>query len=478
MNPKFKYILDYFRAVYQVPAEIMIGYGSIDQKVNIFASNTSYFDEFSAFPLSQIVWKTWQGREIPILFPGDPEAPALEFRNGRAIIHDDLLASAFFFLSGWQEYVYMRRHNAVRYPFRESLQHRLHIARLPVVNYYFDILKTAIERCYSLTLHVSPWGESPLGICLTHDVDTALSGWEEDLAATLRQARPLAALGILRDLLATGSTRFNFSKILATEQRHRATSSFYFLARREKVFVKTGGEKGFVSEPAAEKVVDPEYFFQSRRSAEYSQAQKNADYDIRSARFQQVFEQIQQHGSEVGIHGGFGASLSLRRFREELQRFGRPVKGGRFHYLCFDLTQTLDILEQSGQNYDSTLGFAEAPGFRNGIAFPFVPFHIRENRPARFLEIPLIAMDTTYRSYQKTGPGDALSDIRNLMKMVAKFGGCLTLLWHNAYFSPYKFAGWAEIYEEILREGNNQNALLLSGEQVFQRWGKVLSPPG
>lgn len=474
MNPKFEYILDYFRAIYQVPSDIMIGYGSVDQKINIYASGTSYFDEFSAFPQSQIVWKTWQDRQIPILFPGNPEAPALEFRADRAIIHDDLLASAFFFLSGWQEYVYMHRHSAVRYPFRESLQHRLNIARLPVVNYYFEILKTAIERCYSLTLHVSPWGESPFGICLTHDVDTAFSGWGEDLVATLRQSRPPAAINILRDLITTGSTRFNFPKILAIEQRNSANSSFYFLARREKVFVKTGGEKGFVSEPGAEKVVDPKYFFQPGRSAVYSKAQKNADYDIRSARFQQVFELIQQHGSEIGIHGSFGASLSLHRFREELQRFGRPVKGGRFHYLCFDVTQTLDILEQTGQNYDSTLGFAEAPGFRNGIAFPFVPFHIGENRPCRFLEIPLIAMDTTYRSYQKTAPGDVLPDIRNLMEIAAKFGGCFTLLWHNAYFSPYKFAGWAEIYEDILREGNGRQALLLSGEQVFQRWEKVL----
>jgi hypothetical protein len=61
---------------------------------------------------------------------------------------------------------------------------------------------------------------------------------------------------------------------------------------------------------------------------------------------------------------------------------------------------------------------------------------------------------------------------------VERFNGCLTVLWHNPYFTPYKFAGWKEIYETILLEGKKRKALLLSGGQVYQNWKGVLEELG
>ena len=121
-----------------------------------------------------------------------------------------------------------------------------------------------------------------------------------------------------------------------------------------------------------------------------------------------------------------------------------------------------------------TLGFAEAPGFRNGIAFPFAPYHFKHNRPYPLLEIPLVAMDTTFRSYQYTPLPEILPEVKSLLEEALKFRGCLTILWHNAYFSPHKFAGWREIYEGILQEGRRRNLLLISGEEVCQRWLELM----
>lgn len=91
------------------------------------------------------------------------------------------------------------------------------------------------------------------------------------------------------------------------------------------------------------------------------------------------------------------------------------------------------------------------------------------------MEIPLIIMEMTYRVYKNTPVDQILPDIISLMDEVQKFNGCLTILWHNSYFSPYKYAGWREIYESILREGRNRKAGLFSGLQVGNQWSNILT---
>ncbi|MCB0292941.1 MAG: hypothetical protein KDH97_21990, partial [Calditrichaeota bacterium] len=104
----------------------------------------------------------------------------------------------------------------------------------------------------------------------------------------------------------------------------------------------------------------------------------------------------------------------------------------------------------------------------------FAPYHFKRNRPYPLLEIPLVAMDTTFRSYQHTPLPEILPEVKSLLEEALKFRGCLTILWHNAYFSPHKFAGWREIYEGILQEGRRRNLLLISGEEVCRRWLELI----
>ena len=478
MNPKFQYILDTFRKTYEVPPEIEIGYGTKDCKVNIYNSQTRYFEDFSPFPANQIVRKLWRYHDIPFLFSTVENQEPLEVVNGKAFVNDDILAAAFFFLSGWQEYVFMQRHTTVRYPFSDSLQAKLQITHLPIVNYYFDILKSAIEKVYPIKLRLRAWGDYPAGICLTHDVDKCYSGWIYDSFNCLQKKKPLDILKILYQRVFANDTWFNFDAILDLEKKYEALSSFYFIPDSGAVYFHP--QRSTINSAENQlppKNTNPDYFFRKSwraRRQGYTEKLENADYDLRAAAIRKVFQQIRDTGAEVGIHGGFGTHLTEEKFRSGLARFAGDIAGGRFHYLNFDITLTYDILEKAGLQYDSTSGFAEEPGFRNGIAFPFLPYNIRENRPYRLMQIPLIAMDTTFRSYKKTRLTDVLPTILGLMHEVKKFNGCLTVLWHNAYFSPYKFAGWMGVYERILAEGKQNHMLMTSGEAVYQRWKPVL----
>ena len=472
---QLEYIVNYFRSIYAVPAEIQLGYGTEHLPVNVFASASNVFRNHKLLDEQTIVWTKWRDKKIPVLFPAASHLPLLETTGERIFIRHDLFAGAFYFLSGWQEYVYMQRHSAIRYPFTESLQHRLNIIRLPVVNYYFDVLKTAIEQAYSLKLAVQPTAGRLYDICLTHDIDEATTGWKADLAATLKKKQLGQSWHIFREKIRGNDTCFNLYEINDLEANYSAKSSYYFIARSNTVFAKTVDEKGFASDETSKKTYDPGYFFKPKRSGEYRQLLQNADYDLRMTKIRQIFQILRQAGSEIGIHGSFGSSISEPQFAEDFSRFDAPVSGGRFHYLCFDITKTFDILENAGIQYDSTLGFAELPGFRNGCCFPFQPYNIREDRPYQLIEIPLIAMDATYRSYMKLPLSDVLADIRQLRDTVRDFGGCLTVLWHNNYFTPYKFAGWRELYEDILQMGKSDGAEMTTGAAIAKNWRQIIN---
>jgi hypothetical protein len=229
---------------------------------------------------------------------------------------------------------------------------------------------------------------------------------------------------------------FNFEEILALEKAQDVRSSFYFMARKGRCLRKLW----------------------------------DADYDIRDPDFRSVFSSIREAGSEIGIHGSFGTHRNADLLQEDIEMLSVPVAGGRFHYLCFDPAVSFNVMENAGLGYDSTQGFAEEIGFRNGIAYPFQPYDIHTNRPHAVLEIPLTVMDVSLKKMKNRTMDEKLSDVLDLMREVRKWHGCLTLLWHNNYFSPYKYAGWKEFYIRLIEEAKKLNGLFLTAEQVYRRW--------
>src|SRR5207302_692039 len=80
--------------------------------------------------------------------------------------------------------------------------------------------------------------------------------------------------------------------------------------------------------------------------------------------------------AEVGLHASTAArdAASLREERERLMELtGTTVRGVRFHNLRGGYVALPDVAA-AGFDYDSSLGFAEEPGFPAGIARPFRPY--------------------------------------------------------------------------------------------------------
>ncbi|MDD2331380.1 MAG: hypothetical protein PHI68_01875, partial [Candidatus Cloacimonetes bacterium] len=111
-------------------------------------------------------------------------------------------------------------------------------------------------------------------------------------------------------------------------------------------------------------------------------------------------------------------------------------------------------------------------GFRAGISFPFYPFNIKENRPFRILEIPLIVMDTTLYSEKAMNLSliSAERSIRRLIDLAAKYQSHLSLLWHNTSFDPIDYPGYSRLYWRTIKYALKKNGWVTALHSIYEEW--------
>lgn len=275
-------------------------------------------------------------------------------------------------------------------------------------------------------------------VCLTHDVDEIYPPLSHTLLSSLHCMKNLNFNGLKTQFFWKNrgkeySPYWNFEEIMDLEGKYGAKSSFYFLA---------------------------------------------TDKDIRRFRYsvkdlENELESIAERGWEVGLHGGYYAYSDLEGMKKEKKRLekvlGKEVIGYRNHYLRFKVPDTWKLLAKTGFKYDTTFGYNDMVGFRNGMCHPFKPFNLNNNRKIDILEIPLTIGDGTLINCVKD-LSKAWAITKRLIDTVKKYNGVLTLLWHNNNFNcPFR-DGWTELYKKILKHCYNKNAWMTSGEEIWKWW--------
>jgi hypothetical protein len=161
-------------------------------------------------------------------------------------------------------------------------------------------------------------------------------------------------------------------------------------------------------------------------------------------------------GLEVGLHASYtcladGALIAGER--AELARLlGGPIAGNRHHYLRLPWHDGIRALDRLGFAYDATLGWAERPGPRAGLSFPFRPWDLAAGAPLRIFELPLVLMDTTLAEQRYLGltPDAAWEQVERVLDHLHDVRGCASVLWHNDRFDPVYGRGWDRLYERLL----------------------------
>jgi hypothetical protein len=174
-------------------------------------------------------------------------------------------------------------------------------------------------------------------------------------------------------------------------------------------------------------------------------------------------ERIISRGNEVALHG-IDAWLdpdSARKEQQELTRaLGRAGSGVRMHWLFFDENSPAN-LERAGFSYDSSVGYNETVGYRAGTAQAYKPIGA-----TRLLELPLHVMDTAlfFPEFLNLSDADAEHLVRDLLDDVLRFGGALTINWHDRSIAPERL--WAHFYLKLLGELKRRGAWFPTAAQA------------
>lgn len=170
---------------------------------------------------------------------------------------------------------------------------------------------------------------------------------------------------------------------------------------------------------------------------------KNSDYSIKKE--QSLINLVKQAGSFNGLH----KSCSDETFEQELEKCGFQTVFNRYHFLRFNTVEDWRKLSDSSIKLDCSLGFAEHYGFRNSYGKAFQPFDIVSDKPYDFIEAPLHFMDTTFHQYLKSNVNTIGTTVIDFFEK-NNLNCDISLLWHNTFFTDYKYNSYLKEYKKIL----------------------------
>lgn len=278
-------------------------------------------------------------------------------------------------------------------------------------------------------------------VMLSHDVDTLCRTnyfrKELDSARSLMAGDPRGCIDHLRSPRVARQF-LDTREIIALEAEYGARSSFYFLA------VEPG---------------DPD-----------------RTYDIMDVKDDLQF--VEASGWEVGLHGSQPAHADLAMMIKEKgmveKALGAPISGYRNHFLRFSAPLTWRLLHQAGFMYDSTLGYADCAGFRNGMCHPFKPFDLETGSTIDIIEIPLMVMDASmFYNHMRLDAASAWELVKSMIDTVEKLNGTLTVLWHNTYMR----GDHLKVYTKILDYCRERKAWMPTGKDLRNRVARCLDSP-
>ena len=312
--------------------------------------------------------------------------------------------------------------------------------REPLCEMHLDELREKLKQLTTLVeIPPIPWGYSYM-VALTHDVDiTSVKerGWSSvgyaiytsflnrDFINGVRIF--LAKLGFVKD------TWNLFERWMNIESEIGVRSSFYFIP--------------FKNVPGVE-----------------APKIREAKYDLDEG----LVRKLVEGGWEIGVHG-IDNWKSVENGQEELKQISKLTNskvGTRIHWLFSD-KDTWKKLDKEGYYYDSSFGYNEDVGFRAGTSQVYQPRGVRN-----LLELPLHIQDGALfrRKYLNLPEKEAKKRSDEIFDYTRKYGGVVTLLWHQISLAPPH--NWGAFYRYLVEKGLKEVAWVTRAMDIVD-WFKM-----
>jgi peptidoglycan/xylan/chitin deacetylase (PgdA/CDA1 family) len=457
---------EFYRSDRQYEVLLCAGGGHFDEAAKLvlyYSGRKTHFDDDRRRPTLHQHRRvlSYRGNRIPIY---DDSVTFPE--NGSALLADEDSRQCVAYLDRSGERVLAR----IGYDLFDEVRILLSVgqptanANMPALELHIALLRDLITGCGVPLVEVPPVPDGfQLIACLTHDVDHPLirkHKWDHTMVGFLYRA----VFGSLLDVIC----------------RRRPVRDLVknWMAVLKLPFVHLGLAKDFWREfdhryLELEQGLPSTFFVipfkgrPGRNSHEPAPKFRAAAYGARD--IADALRGLLAAGCEVGLHG-IDAWVDSSEGREELEEIRRLTGvadiGVRMHWLYYD-QQSPVALEKAGAAYDSTIGYNETVGYRAGTTQAYMPIEA-----SRLIELPLHVMDTAlfYPAYLALAPREARMLIDQMADNAVKFGGCLTINWHDRSVAPERL--WDEHYRDLIEDLKSRGAWFATAGQAVSWFRK------
>lgn len=337
-------------------------------------------------------------------------------------------------------------------------------ARFPTLDIHIGLLRNWIVDAGICLIEIPP---VPIGYgfvaCLTHDVDFV----------NMRDHQPLdrSVLGFIARSIIPTHLRDTRSKVVWS----RIVKNWRALLSLPAVYLGLSRDIWF----DIDRYRDLErglgstfYFIPLKGHAGESRDRTNphwraASYDVKE--YRALVNDLKGERTEIGVHGidaWQDSDLGEREGSILRSLCGEKSVGIRMHWLYFS-RESPRVLEEAGFDYDSTIGYNEANGFRSGTTQVFwLP------GSSNLLELPLNVMDTAFFYSGRMGlsEAEAMEQCKDLIATLRTYGGTFTINWHTRSLSPER--NWDLFYMELLDLLKRENVWFATAKAAVEWFRK------
>lgn len=288
----------------------------------------------------------------------------------------------------------------------------------------------------------------PYMVCLTHDVDfTGIRAY--GFGRTVQGFAKRALIGSWKRLRNGSLSRVgllkNYAAVLAVPLIHLRLIKDFWMQFDAYRRMEEPNRSTFFLIP-----------FKNRPGEQVPEAypkRRATRYDVEDVRDE--VRKLTEDGWEMGLHG-IDAWRDAECGRTEKERvdsvLGQNTAGVRMHWLCRN-SQTDQLLDQAGFDYDSTFGYNETVGFRAGTSQVFRPLQTRH-----LLEVPLHIQDVAlfYPAFLDLDEKTAWKRCEAVMEQCRAHSGVVTVLWHMRSLAPERL--WGGFYRRLLNRFREDGA--------------------
>ena len=397
--------------------------------------------------------KLYDGQKVNLVKYGDEFIPFLFSKQGKIVhytsktaeLRKDIIASAFYFLSCWQEYASVKLIEPDNFfKYKSSLQYLHGFTEIPVVDRYCEIIHGTLINIFSDYVVDNIWQkENKFAFSLSYNIDYWKFWTKEHINALQQRKDKLFSkknfkkqVRIITHKIGMKyiDSKFVLRSIIKHEKENNPSSSFFILTHDQ---------------------------FPDKRMNYFSDDKMQA----------QLVRTLQD--SFVNLQGTKEAGYQLDYLQTERKRMGEfSNQGFRVRYLNFNYQNLFTILEKEKVKFDSSVGFYEAIGFRAGISYPFYPYNIKENRKFDVLEVPVAATDRALYNLTGGNVRKAKRKMFQLLKSAQKHRSHFSMIWHNHLFDKVDFPGWTGLFWKINMFDKNKGKWICSVDEMVEFWLK------